>query len=105
MKKEEQLYFESIDDTFCRSLDWYLHHAKIEGLKEIKLVKAIRDNDTKNFVWCTHYGEVIERQECTKANCEHYSSKSGRGVCEHRGRLYLHAEEVTIDVETGLEKN
>lgn len=30
-----------------------------------------------------------------------YSSKSGRGVCEHRGQLYLHEEEVIIDVETG----
>ena len=100
MSKKEQLYFESIDDTFCRPLEYFLHDAKIEGLKEIKLVKAVRDNDTKNFVWCSHEGEVTERQMCTKAECHFYSSKSGRGVCEHRGKLYLHGEDVIIDVET-----
>lgn len=103
-KNNEQLYFESIDDTFCRSLDWYLHDAKIEGLKEIKLVKAIKDTDTKDFVWCVHYGEVTERQTCRKAECENYSSRSGRGVCMHRGKLYLHGEEVIIDVESGMQK-
>ena len=103
MRKDEQLYFESIDDTFCRPLDWYLHDAKIEGLKEIRLVKAIIDTDTKDFVWCTHEGEVTEREMCTKAECPYYSSKSGRGVCEHRGKLYLHDEEVIIDVETKKE--
>lgn len=103
MKKQEQLYFESIDDEFCRPLEWYLESAKEEGLKEITLVKAIKDTDTKDFVWCSHYGEVTEKHMCRKSECDAYSSKSGRGVCEHRGQLYLHDEEVIIDVETGKE--
>ena len=65
------------------------------------MVKAVKDTDTKDFVWCTHEGEVTERQMCKKAECHYYSSKSGRGVCEHRGQLYLHDEEVVIDVALG----
>ena len=103
-KVKEQMYFESIDEVFCRPLDYFLHDAKIEGLKEIKLVKAIKDTDNKSYVWCTHEGEVTERQMCKKAECPYYSSKSGRGVCEHRGQLYLHDEEVAIDVALGKEK-
>jgi len=94
----DKLYFESIDHTMCQPLEYFLHDAKIEGLEKITLVEAIPDKETKDFIWCTHYGEVTERQECTKSQCPYYSSKSGRGVCEHRGKLYLHGEEVTFNV-------
>ena len=99
-KQEEKLYFESIDEVFCRPLEYFMHDARIEGLSELKLVEAIRDTDTKDFVWCTHEGEVTEREMCRKSECSFYSSKSGRGVCEHRGKLYHHGEEVVIPVKT-----
>lgn len=95
---KEKLYFESIDEVFCRSLEYFTEDAKLEGKKSVTLIEAIPDTDNKSYVWCTHEGEVTERQMCKKAECPYYSSKSGRGVCEHRGKLYLHGNEVTINL-------
>ena len=95
----EKLYFGSVDDTFCQPLEDHMTEAKYEGFTEITLVEAVPDFDNKEHIWCTHYGEVAERQECKKAHCEHYNSKSGRGVCSDRGRLYTFGEEVTFKVE------
>lgn len=97
---EKQLYFENIDDTFCCELQTFIEDAKIEELKEITLVEAIPDNSNPDYVWCTYHGECIEKSECKKSECSLYSSKSGRGVCEHRGKLYRHGDEVKFDVET-----
>lgn len=96
---KEKLYFESIDDIWCSPLKGFIDDAKNEKLKEITLVEAIPETD-KDFVWCTHEAEVIEQFMCKKSECPYYSSKSGRGVCEHRGNLYLHGEEVKFDVKT-----
>ena len=96
--KDKKLYFESIEAVFCKPLEYFLHDAKLEGKKEIKLIEADKDTDTKDYIWCTHEGEVTERYMCKKSECEYYSSKSGRGVCEHRGQLYTHGKEVTIKV-------
>jgi hypothetical protein len=51
-----------------------------------------------DIVWCTFHQECIEKDQCKKNYCEQYSSKSGRGVCESRGKLFLHGEEVEFDV-------
>jgi len=59
-------------------------------------IEAIPDNDNKDFVWCSYYGEVTERQDCKKSMCSHYTSKSGRGVCSNRGKLYKHGETVKV---------
>jgi hypothetical protein len=95
---QEKLYFRSIDDTTCYSLETHFEDARDEELTKIKLVEAIPDDGTNDVVWCTHYVECVDKDQCKKTFCEHYSSKSGRGVCEHRGNLYLHGEEVTFDV-------
>ena len=92
----KQLYFSSNEETMCYDLEYHLHDARLDGLKEIKLIEAIPDNETKDYVWCTEFGEVTERSLCKKSQCEMYKSKSGRGVCEHRGKLYQHGEEVII---------
>lgn len=95
----KKLYFKSIDDTTCHSLESHLDDARDEELSEITLVEAIPDNDNPDFIWCTHYGEVAEKDQCKKTFCPHYSSKSGRGKCEHRGNLYSHGDEVTFKIE------
>lgn len=97
--KTEPLYFSSIDETNCYPLEYHLHDARIEELTEITLVEAIPDNDDSDHIWCTYMGEATERHMCKKAECSYYSSKSGRGKCEHRGNLYLHGEEVNFKVE------
>lgn len=96
---KEKLYFKSIDDTTCHSLDCHMEDAKLEKLKSITLVEAIPDKDTKDHIWCTHYENTEEKNQCRKSFCPAYESKSGRGVCIHRGNLYQHGEEVTFKVE------
>lgn len=90
----DQMYFESIDGTTCQRLEYYLHDATVEGLTEITLIIAEPDDGTTDFVWCSYHGECAEHSECKKSICAHYETKSGRGVCKHRGKLYLHGEEV-----------
>ena len=94
-----KLYFKSTDDTMCFSLAYHMDDAKDEELEEITLLEAIPDKDTKDYVWCTYYENVEEKSLCSKMNCPAYTSKSGRGICEHRGKLYTHGDEVTFKVQ------
>ena len=102
MDKKDELYFKSIDDTHCQPLEYYLNDAKLEGLTEITLVKAYPDDGTTDFIWCTYNGECVEHIDCTKRECAYYESKSGRGVCKYRGKLYLHGEEETFKIDNTL---
>lgn len=97
--KKDKLYFKTIDENICIPLEEHLHGAKLEGLEEITLIEAIPDNDNPDYVWCTHFGGVEERHTCKKSHCEAYNSKSGRGVCSHRGKLYEYGEEVTFKTQ------
>jgi len=102
MKKD--LYFKSIDDTTCYSLERHLLEAKEDELLSVKLIEAIRDN-SKEYAWCSYHGEVTERNECTKVCCSYYeANKSGRGTCIHRGKLYFHGEEIEFNVEKTLKE-
>jgi len=101
MKTKIQLYFRDTDDTLCQSLESLLQDAKYDGLEKITLVEAIPDNVTSEFIWCVQHGECVERHECRKSQCSYYESKSGRGVCSNRGKLYFHGNEVIFDVSTG----
>jgi len=98
--KTEKLYFKSIDDTFCSSLESFINDARLEGLAEITIVEAVPDNDNVDYIWCSQHGECVEKYLCKKSLCESYESKSGRGVCINRGHLYSHGEEVTFAVPT-----
>jgi hypothetical protein len=93
-----KLYFKTIDDTICSPLDSHLADAKADGLAEITLIEAVPDFDNPDFVFCGHYGEVLERSICKKSECLYYASKSNRGTCWHRGKLYSHGEELTFNV-------
>lgn len=101
MPKKEEMYFRNIDANICHPLDYFLAEAKEEGLQKITLVRAKKDTETKKFVWCTEHGDVAEKKYCNKTDCPEYSSTSGRGVCRHRGKLYMHGEEVSVNVEEG----
>ena len=96
---KEQLYFKSIDDTFVENLEDLLNDAKHEGLKEVTFVKAIPAPNDPDNIWCMHKGDVEDRDECRKSTCAYYESKSGRGVCKHRGTLYHFGEEVKFNLE------
>ena len=98
--QKEKLYFLNIDDTNCYPLSDRLNDAKIEGLEKITLVEAIIDNENPDYIWCGYQGEVTEREDCKKSICSYYESKSGRGVCKHRGNLYQHGEEIEFSVDS-----
>lgn len=100
--KPEKLYFKNIDSTTCSSLSDMLNDAMFDGLETVTLVEAIPDNGATGMIWCTEMGEAVEKSECKKSHCSYYTSKSGRGVCELRGNLYLHGEEIVFDVPTKL---
>ncbi|GEM_PF-5245710 len=68
--KNEKLYFADEDATMCIPLSEDLHDAKIEGLKEIELMEAIPDYSNSELVWCTYDGEVVDRGECKKSECQ-----------------------------------
>lgn len=94
---KKKLYFADIDDTTCMSLENHIsNHCGDED--EITLIEAIPDNDNQDYIWCMHYGEVGERDQCKKSECAYYNSKSGRGVCMNRGNLYQHGDEVTFKI-------
>lgn len=88
----KKLYFLDIDSTNCYPLEDYTEEELDDNNRE--LVEAIPDNDNKDFVWCTYYGEVAQREDCKKSECPYYTSKSGRGVCSNRGKLYKHGETI-----------
>jgi len=94
--KKEKLYFLDEDDEFCLPLSIRLEEAREEGLTEITLFEAIPDKHMKEFVYCRHEGEITETSDCRKHICPYYDSKSGRGVCRHRGKLYLHGDQKTF---------
>lgn len=93
-----KLYFKSIDDTQCYSLQDHLIEAAEEELDEVTLVEAVPDDGTSGYIWCSYDGQVAEKNECKKAFCPKYESKGGCGVCSKRGKLYLHGTEETFKV-------
>jgi hypothetical protein len=101
-KQKKQYYFHPNDETTCHDFEWLLAdciaEAKEAGEDEFTLIEAIPDNDNPHYVWCTHYSEVVERTDCKKSLCPHYESKSGRGVCQHRGNFFEHGKKVTFKV-------
>jgi len=96
--KKQKLYFRSIEDNNCEPIEGILNDAKFEGLSEVRAIEAIPSDEIDN-IWCTHYGEVIDRSDCSKAVCPYYESKSGRGKCSNRGKLYDFGEEVVFKIE------
>lgn len=93
-----KLYFKNEDATLCSPLSGYINDAKIEGLKEVTLIEAIKCKE-QDYVFCRLDGEVLERCDCKKSICDNYSSKSGRGKCENRGITYTYGESITFSVE------
>lgn len=95
--RDIKLYFKNEESGFCYSLEDYLNEAKESGLNEIELIEAI-PAPNEEHIWCTYHGETVERLICKKSECQLYHSKSGRGVCWHRGSYFLHGEKVLFKV-------
>lgn len=93
--KKEKLYFLDTSSEICYPLDRF----SLEELEEVdyEIYGAIpfNDNDTY-YVFCSLYGEITEREFCKKSECKDYVSKSGRGVCSHRGKLFKKGEKVNV---------
>jgi len=96
-KPKEKMYFRDINENICKSLDNHLSDAQYEGLNEIALIEA-KPNTDSHYIWCLQYG-AVDRSHCKKDYCKLYESKSGRGVCANRGKLYSYGNEVTFKIE------
>ena len=96
---KEQFYFKNEDAEHAYPLSHFIEEAKEEGLKKITLIEAIPDNKNPDYIYCKLIGEVGDRSECCKSQCDSYESKSGRGVCIHRGGLCAFGEEKNFKVE------
>ena len=94
---KDKFYFESIESETCYPLPYHIEDAKFQGLKEITLIEANEDN-IDGIIWCGAMEATGDKSECNKKKCSLYHSKSGRGVCSHRGNLYEYGEEVTFKI-------
>ena len=93
--KKEKLYFLDTSSDLCHPLDYF----DLEELEEVdyELYKAIPCNDWGSYyVFCSLDREITEREFCKKSQCKDYTSKSGRGVCSHRGKLFEFGEKVNV---------
>ena len=92
----EKYYFRDEDSEMCHSLDWF-DKSDFDEDEEITLIEAIPNNSNPEYIWCGFSGSVGDRNECKKSHCEEYQSKSGRGICSLRGKLFDHGEKVYFD--------
>ena len=92
--KPEKLYFLDSSSELCHSLDYF----DLEELEEVdyELYEAIPDDNIKDFIFCSLELTVGDRETCKKSQCRGYTSKSGRGVCSHRGKLFKKGEKVNV---------
>ena len=92
--KTEKLYFLDSSSEGCYSLNRF----SFETLEEVnyELYEAIPDDNIKDFIFCSLEGTVGDRETCKKSQCRGYTSKSGRGVCSHRGKLFKKGEKVNV---------
>lgn len=97
-KINTKMYFKDVDDTRVTDLTERLQEAREEGISKVTLIEAINAGKNDENIWCMYNGEAVDHSECKKSQCHQYSSKSGRGVCKHRGDIYYHGEEVEFDV-------
>lgn len=94
--KTDKYYFRDEDSTMCHPLDYFDEGDFDDDDDEKTLIEAVPDNDTKDFIYCGLDQEVSEKSMCKKSECRGYTSKSGRGVCARRGKLYTHGEKVYL---------
>lgn len=95
IRKTEKSYFLDTSSEICHSLDYF----SLEELEEVdyEIYEAIPFNDSNTYyVFCSLDREITEREFCKKSQCKDYTSKSGRGVCSHRGKLFEVGEKVNV---------
>ena len=90
---KEKLYFASQNCESCYSLEYFINEANYNQVQTIKLFEAIEDDIWMNQHFCKYNGVPVDNCECKKKECSDYTSKSGRGKCLHRGKLYYPANE------------
>ena len=92
--KTQKLYFLNSSSERCYPLDYF----SLEELEEVdyEIYEVIPDNDNKDFIFCSLYGQVGDREFCKKSQCKDYTSTSGRGACSYRGKLFEKGEKVNV---------
>jgi hypothetical protein len=97
----DRRYFANENAEECYALKYHLDEARAEGLTEVTLMEAVPDFDNPYYIYCTSSGEVGEKRDCSKINCDGYEprGKSHGGPCKYRGHLYEHGDKKTFKVD------
>lgn len=98
----KQYYFASKDDELCYEKSHFEDLMKEEGLSEMTLFKAQKQEGIDDFFWCKYYSLVGAKSEgtCGK-NCGEYSPKNGvSGCCKHYSTKFYEASDETITIKT-----
>lgn len=97
MKK--QYYFESEGSEYCYTKESFYEQMKRDGLKEMKVLKAVPDKDPGVF-WCKEIGECCfdSSESCGAQNCESYTPRNGKSGCcvYYTNRIHTHGESVIL---------
>lgn len=96
---KQKLYFENKDSDVCYPLSYFIDNAKLQGIESVSLYEALEDNDFPDMHFCQYYGEIVDNCDCKKSECNQYTSMSGRGKCQYRGKVYFKSiEKITFKV-------
>lgn len=101
----KKLYFKSVDDNHCQSLEDHLNEAKADGVTDtITIIEAIPDK-VSGYIWCTLCGAAVEKWNCSKKACSSYEKPLKGNACAHKGQFYTYGEDVLFDVSKGKPVN
>lgn len=83
-----KFYFSPLDDERCYQLCDIINDANNSGLDEIEVTEAKRVTGGDYF-YCTKFGDVGEKGQCSKIECNAYSPRNGKnGRCRYSGYCY-----------------
>ena len=93
-----KFYFEDEDSERCYHLDYFVRHAREEGLTEIELFEAVPDTLNTEMSYCKELEDVVELSTCNE-ECEYFEA-SEEGACKMKGILMEWGEKVKFDIST-----
>lgn len=89
--KAEKYYFQDEDSEHCYTKDYFIREMEETGLKEMKVLEAVKGGVDKDFIWCKETDTCGEKSECGRM-CDDYKPRNGKnGICIHRGILYSYS--------------
>ena len=92
-----KLFFRNEDSERCHERSYFVSDMKDAGIKEMIVYKA-KQMPTKDFFWCTEWGDAMETGDPYCGNsCDGYSPRNNKnGRCRFHTHCHEPGEKVTI---------